>query len=115
VRHEEGATTRRTAGPVSPGKVGVAIGNLGAGWDQHDHRPLHLRGGLHPHRLHHRAGPHEKLHTEAFQAVDIAEIAKPVAKKRTAVKETAQIPQVVPRGLPDRREGRPARCSSTCR
>ena len=48
------------------------------------------------------------LHREAFQAVDIVEIAKPVTKWACQVKETAQLPWVVPRGVPDRPRG-PAR------
>jgi len=42
-----------------------------------------------------------QLGREAFQAVDIAEICKPITKKSYCVKEPAMVPWVFPGGLPD--------------
>ena len=47
------------------------------------------------------------LHKEAFQAVDIVEIAKPVSKWAVQVKETAQLPWVFREAFRIAREGRP--------
>ena len=47
------------------------------------------------------------LHKEAFQAVNIAEIAKPITKKSYCVMEAAQIPQVLREAFRIAREGRP--------
>jgi len=43
-----------------------------------------------------------QLGREAFQAVDIAAIVKPVTKKSYCVQEPAMVPWVVPGGVPDR-------------
>jgi tartronate-semialdehyde synthase len=51
--------------------------------------------------------PTHLLHKEAFQAVDIAEIAKPVTKWSVQVKETAQIPWVFREAFRIARTGRP--------
>lgn len=48
-----------------------------------------------------------QLGKEAFQAVDIAEIVKPITKKAYCVKETAQLPQVFREAFRIAREGRP--------
>lgn len=48
-----------------------------------------------------------QLGKEAFQAVDIAEIVKPVTKKSYCVKESAQVPWVFREALRIAREGRP--------
>src|SRR5205823_9669136 len=48
-----------------------------------------------------------KLHTEAFQAVDIVEIAKPVTKWAVQVKEAAQLPWVFREAFRIARSGRP--------
>ena len=48
-----------------------------------------------------------QLGKEAFQAVDIAEIVKPITKKAYLVKETAQLPQVFREAFRIAKEGRP--------
>ncbi len=48
-----------------------------------------------------------QLGKEAFQAVDITEIVKPITKKAYLVKETAQLPQVFREAFRIAREGRP--------
>jgi tartronate-semialdehyde synthase len=47
------------------------------------------------------------LHKEAFQAVDIVEIARPVTKWSVQVKEAAQLPFIFRRAFQIAREGRP--------
>src|SRR5258708_34395904 len=47
------------------------------------------------------------LHKEAFQAVDIVEVAKPVVKWAVQVKESAQLPWVFRKAFQIAREGRP--------
>jgi tartronate-semialdehyde synthase len=107
VRHEEGATHAADGWARITGKVGVAIGTSGpAGTNMitglytcvGDSIPIVCITGQ---------ALTERLHTEAFQAVDIAEIAKPVTKKTYCVKETAQIPQVFREAFRIAREGRP--------
>ncbi len=51
--------------------------------------------------------PVAKLHTEDFQAVDIASIAKPVTKAATTVLEAAQVPGVFQQAFHLMRSGRP--------
>src|SRR5512137_1116532 len=107
MRHEEGATHAADGWARITGKVGVAIGTSGpAGTNMitglytciGDSIPIVCITGQ---------ALTEKLHTEAFQAVDIAEIAKPVAKKTYCVKEAALIPQVFREAFRIAREGRP--------
>ena len=54
--------------------------------------------------------PTDVLHKEAFQAVDIVEIAKPVTKWAVQVKETAQMPWVFRQAFRIARRAAPARC-----
>jgi len=107
MRHEEGATHAADGWARITGKVGVAIGTSGpAGTNMitglytciGDSIPIVCITGQ---------ALTERLHTEAFQAVDIAEIAKPVAKKTYCVKEAALIPQVFREAFRIAREGRP--------
>ena len=51
--------------------------------------------------------PRAKLHQEAFQAVDIVEIAKPVTKWAVQLKEPAQAPWVFREAFRIARSGRP--------
>ena len=98
------ARTPRTGGRGSPASPASASARR-AGGNQHDHRALHRAGRLDPDPLHHRAGePTDLLHKEAFQAVDIVEIAQPVSKWAYQVKETAQL-----RGCSARRSASRAR------
>lgn len=107
VRHEEGATHAADGWARITGKVGVAIGTSGpAGTNmitglytcQGDSIPIVCITGQAVRPI---------LHKEAFQAVNIAEIAKAVTKKTYCVLETAQIPSVFREAFRIAREGRP--------
>ncbi len=107
MRHEEGATHAADGWARITGKVGVAIGTSGpAGTNmitglytcQGDSIPVVCITGQAVRPI---------LHKEAFQAVNIAEIAKPVTKKSYCVLETAQIPHVFREAFRIAREGRP--------
>ena len=107
VRHEEGGTHAADALARVTGGVGVCIGTSGpAGTNMitglytawADSIPIICVTGQAPTNL---------LHKEAFQAVDIAEIAKPVTKWSVQVKETAQIPWVFREAFRIARTGRP--------
>ncbi|SDW40067.1 tartronate-semialdehyde synthase [Amycolatopsis xylanica] len=107
VRHEEGATHMADGWSRTTGKVGVAIGTSGpAGTNmitglytaQADSIPILCITGQADSR---------KLHTEAFQAVDIVEIAKPVTKWAVQAKEAAQVPWLFREAFRVARSGRP--------
>ncbi|MET0494656.1 MAG: glyoxylate carboligase [Actinoplanes sp.] len=107
VRHEEGATHMADGWSRTTGKVGVAVGTSGpAGTNmitglytaQADSVPILCITGQ---------AVSAKLHQEAFQAVDIVEIAKPVTKWAVQVKEAAQAPWVFRKAFRIAREGRP--------
>jgi len=107
-RHVEGAShmaegyTRAVAG-----NIGVCIGTSGpAGTDMitglysasADSIPILCITGQ---------APRARLHKEDFQAVDIASIAKPVAKWATTVLEPAQVPRAFQQAFHLMRSGRP--------
>jgi tartronate-semialdehyde synthase len=107
VRHEEGGTHAADGYARVTGKVGVNIGTSGpAGTNmitglytaQADSIPMICITGQ---------APTDVLHKEAFQAVDIVEIAKPVCKWAIQVKETAQMPWVFRQAFRIAQEGRP--------
>jgi tartronate-semialdehyde synthase len=107
MRHEEGATHAADGYARATGKVGVCVGTSGpAGTNmitglytaQVDSIPIIAITGQNVTAL---------LGKEAFQAVDIAEIAKPVAKKTYCVKETAQLPQIFREAFRIAQENRP--------
>lgn len=107
VRHEEGATHMADGWARTNGKVGVAIATSGPGATnlvtglytaQADSIPMVCLTGQ-------AVSP--KLHQEAFQAVDIVEIAKPVTKWAVQVKEAAQIPWAFREAFRIARTGRP--------
>jgi tartronate-semialdehyde synthase len=107
VRHEEGATHMADGWSRTTGGVGVAIGTSGpAGTNmitglytaQADSVPILCITGQ---------AVSSKLHQEAFQAVDIVEIARPVTKWAVQVKEAAQAPWIFRRAFQLAREGRP--------
>ncbi|MGI8909657.1 MAG: thiamine pyrophosphate-binding protein, partial [Rubrobacteraceae bacterium] len=92
VRHEEGGTHAADGYARVTGKVGISVGTSGpAGTNMitglytaiADSIPIICITGQ---------APTHMLHQEAFQAVDIVEIAKPVTKWAVQAKETAQIP-----------------------
>ncbi|QUQ65037.1 tartronate-semialdehyde synthase [Kutzneria sp. CA-103260] len=107
VRHEEGATHMADGWARTTGNVGVAVGTSGpAGTNmitglytaQADSVPILCITGQ---------AVSTKLHQEAFQAVDIVEIAKPVTKWAVQVKEAAQAPWIFREAFRIARSGRP--------
>nr|WP_237534291.1 glyoxylate carboligase [Streptomyces sp. SID3343] len=107
VRHEEGATHMADGWARTNGGVGVAIGTSGpAGTNMitglytalADSIPIVCITGQ---------AVSGKLHQEAFQAVDIVEISKPVTKWSVQVKEAAQAPWIFREAFRLARSGRP--------
>jgi tartronate-semialdehyde synthase len=107
VRHEEGGTHAADGYTRVTGKVGINIGTSGpAGTNMitglytcmADSIPMICITGQ---------APTTVLHKEAFQAVDIVEIAKPVAKWAVQVKEPAQLVWTFREAFRVAREGRP--------
>lgn len=107
VRHEEGAAHMADGWARTTGKVGVAIGTSGpAGTNMitglytawADSIPIVCITGQ---------APRAKLHQEAFQAVDIVEIARPVTKWAVQAKEAAQTPWIFREAFRVARSGRP--------
>lgn len=107
VRHEEGATHMADGWARTTGNVGVAVGTSGpAGTNmitglytaQADSVPILCITGQ---------AVSTKLHQEAFQAVDIVEIAKPVTKWAVQIKEAAQAPWIFREAFRIARSGRP--------
>jgi tartronate-semialdehyde synthase len=107
VRHEEGGTHAADAYARVTGKVGVTVGTSGpAGTNMitglytaiADSIPIICITGQ---------APTDVLHKEAFQAVDIVEIAKPVTKWAVQVKEPGQLPWAFREAFRIAREGRP--------
>ncbi|MGI5126718.1 glyoxylate carboligase [Pseudonocardia sp. CA-107938] len=107
VRHEEGGTHAADGWARATGKVGVSIGTSGpAGTNMitglytalADSVPIICITGQ---------APRDKLHQEAFQAVDIVEIAKPVTKWAVQLKEPGQAPWVFREAFRIARSGRP--------
>ncbi|MGH3632162.1 MAG: thiamine pyrophosphate-binding protein, partial [Sciscionella sp.] len=107
VRHEEGATHMADGWARTTGAVGVAIGTSGpAGTNmitglytaKADSIPILCITGQ---------AVRGKLHQEAFQAVDIVEIAKPVTKWAVQVREAAQAPWIFREAFRVARSGRP--------
>lgn len=107
VRHEEGGTHAADAYARVTGRVGINIGTSGpAGTNmitglytcQADSIPIICITGQ---------APTTVLHKEAFQAVDIVEIAKPVTKWAVQVKESAQLTWTFREAFRVAQEGRP--------
>ncbi|NUT45503.1 MAG: glyoxylate carboligase [Thermoactinospora sp.] len=107
VRHEEGATHMADGWARTNGRVGVAIGTSGpAGTNMitglytafADSIPMIVITGQ---------AASTKLHQEAFQAVDIVEIAKPVTKWAVQLKEAGQAPWIFREAFRVARSGRP--------
>lgn len=107
MRHEEGATHAADGYARASGEIGICVGTSGpAGTNmvtglytaKVDSIPIIAITGQ---------NVRTQLGKEAFQAVDIAEIAKPVTKKSYCVKETSQLPQVFREAFRIAREGRP--------
>jgi tartronate-semialdehyde synthase len=106
-RHEEGASHAADGYARSTGKVGICVGTSGpAGTNlvtglyaaQVDSIPIIAITGQHV---------TAQLGKEAFQAVDIAEIVKPVTKKSFCVKEANQLPSITREAFRTATERRP--------
>lgn len=106
-RHEEGASHAADGYARVSGKVGICCGTSGpAGTNmvtglyaaKVDSIPLIAITGQ---------NVRAQLGKDAFQAVDIAEIVKPVTKKSYCVRETEQVPWVFREAFRIVREGRP--------
>ncbi|WP_084962549.1 glyoxylate carboligase [Thermoactinospora rubra] len=107
VRHEEGGTHAADGWARVTGNVGVCVGTSGpAGTNMitglytalADSVPIICVTGQ---------AATAKLHQEAFQAVDIVEIAKPVTKWAVQLKEPAQAPWIFREAFRVARSGRP--------
>ncbi|MGW1339437.1 glyoxylate carboligase [Kribbella sp. NPDC002412] len=107
-RHVEGASHMAEGYTrAAPGNIGVCVGTSGpAGTDMitglysasADSIPILCITGQ---------APVAKLHKEDFQAINIADIAKPVAKWAVTVLEPAQVPGTFQKAFKLMREGRP--------
>ncbi|MFI1972286.1 glyoxylate carboligase [Streptomyces cinnamoneus] len=107
VRHEEGATHMADGWARTNGRVGVALATSGPG-------ATNLVTGLYtafadsvPMLCVSGQAVSAKLHQEAFQAVDIVDVVRPVTKWAVQVKEAAQVPWVFREAFRTAREGRP--------
>ena len=107
VRHEEGASHAADGYARASGKVGICVGTSGpAGTNmvtglyaaQADSIPLIAITGQ---------AVTAQLGKEAFQAVDITEIVKPITKKSYCVKEANQLPRIAREAFRIAKEGRP--------
>lgn len=107
VRHEEGATHAADGYARATGKVGVAIGTSGPAGTNMVTGLYTCMGDSIPIVCFTGQAVRPLLHKEAFQAVNISEIVKPVTKKSYLVLETAQLPFVVREAFKIAREGRP--------
>jgi tartronate-semialdehyde synthase len=107
VRHEEGGTHAADGWSRVTGNVGVCIGTSGpAGTNMITGLYTALADSI-PMVCITGQAPRAKLHQEAFQAVDIVEIAKPVTKWAVQLKEPGQAPWVFREAFRIARSGRP--------
>lgn len=107
VRHEEGGTHAADGWSRATGKVGVTIGTSGpAGTNMITGLYTALADSI-PMICITGQAPRAKLHQEAFQAVDIVEIARPVTKWAVQLKEPAQAPWVFREAFRIAQSGRP--------
>src|SRR5690349_3311693 len=107
VRHEEGGTHSADGWARITGEPGICIGTSGpAGTNMITGLYTALADSI-PMICITGQAPTDVLHKEAFQAVDIVEIAKPVTKWAVQVKETAQLPWAFRQAFRIAREGRP--------
>jgi tartronate-semialdehyde synthase len=107
VRHEEGGTHAADGWARITGEPGVCIGTSGpAGTNMITGLYTALADSIPIICITGQAN-RAALHKEAFQAVDIVEIARPVCKWAYQVKETAQLPWAFREAFRVAREGRP--------
>lgn len=107
VRHEEGATHMADGWARTSGKVGVAIGTSGPAGTNMITGLYTTRADSIPMVCITGQATSTKLHQEAFQAVDIVDVAKPVTKWSVQVKEAAQAPWIFREAFRTARSGRP--------
>jgi tartronate-semialdehyde synthase len=107
VRHEEGGSHAAEGYTRASGRIGVNIGTSGpAGTNMvtglysasADSIPILCITGQ---------APHDKLHKEDFQAIDIVAITRPVTKWSVTVMEGAQVPWAFRQAFHVMRSGRP--------
>jgi tartronate-semialdehyde synthase len=107
VRHEEGGTHAAEGYNRASGKIGVCVGTSGpAGTNMvtglysafADSIPILCITGQ---------APRDKLHKEDFQAVDVAQITRPVTKWSVMVMEGAQVPWTFRQAFQIMKSGRP--------
>lgn len=107
VRHEEGGTHAADGYTRVTGKVGINIGTSGpAGTNMITGLYTCMADSI-PQICITSQAPTSVLHKEAFQAVDIVEIAKPVTKWAVQVKEPAQLVWTFREAFRIAQEGRP--------
>ena len=107
VRHEEGATHAADGYTRVTGKVGINIGTSGpAGTNMITGLYTCLADSI-PQICITGQAPTNVLHKEAFQAVDIVEIAKPVTKWAVQVREPGQLTWTFREAFRIAQEGRP--------
>lgn len=107
VRHEEGGTHAADGYTRVTGKVGINIGTSGpAGTNMITGLYTCMADSI-PQICITGQAPTNVLHKEAFQAVDIVEIAKPVTKWSVQVKESAQLVWTFREAFRIAQEGRP--------
>jgi len=107
VRHEEGGTHAADGYTRVTGKVGINIGTSGpAGTNMITGLYTCMADSI-PQICITGQAPTNVLHKEAFQAVDIVEIAKPVTKWAVQVKEPAQLVWTFREAFRIAQEGRP--------
>jgi tartronate-semialdehyde synthase len=107
VRHEEGGTHAADGWARITGEPGIAIGTSGpAGTNMITGLYTALADSIPIICITGQAN-RDMLHKEAFQAVDIVDIARPVCKWAYQVKETAQLPWAFREAFRVAREGRP--------
>jgi tartronate-semialdehyde synthase len=107
VRHEEGGTHSADGWARITGEPGICIGTSGpAGTNMITGLYTALADSIPMICITGQANT-DVLHREAFQAVDIVEIARPVCKWAYQVKETAQLPWAFREAFRIAREGRP--------
>ena len=107
VRHEEGGTHAADGYTRVTGKVGINIGTSGpAGTNMITGLYTCMADSI-PQICITGQAPTTVLHKEAFQAVDIVEIAKPVTKWAVQVREPAQLVWTFREAFRVAREGRP--------
>jgi tartronate-semialdehyde synthase len=107
VRHEEGGTHAADGWARITGQPGIAIGTSGpAGTNMITGLYTALADSIPIICITGQAN-RDVLHKEAFQAVDIVDIARPVCKWAYQVKETAQLPWAFREAFRIAREGRP--------